>query len=101
MHGEDWETVFDADTETVVRHAKEVTDFFHRPLSMLQPKLLLTGSAEDEMFPSGHYEALFSEISHDVKDCTVHIFEHGSHPALISNIGEYVRLFEEVMLCTG
>ena len=95
MHGEDWEKVVDADTEAVVCHAKEIGGFLHRPLSALQPKLLLTGSAEDEMFPAGHYEELFSEISSEVNDCTVHIFEHGGHPALMSNTNEFVRLCEK------
>lgn len=94
MHGEDWETILDADTEAVVRHAKEIGGFFHRPLSALQPKLLLTGSAEDEMFPAGHYEALFSGIGSEVRNCRVHIFGHGGHPALISNIDEFARLCE-------
>ena len=95
MHGEDWEQVVDADTEAVVSHAEKIGSFFHRPLSALQPKLLLTGSAEDEMFPAGHYEALFSGISSEVDDCAVHIFEHGGHPALMSNRNEFVRLCEK------
>lgn len=92
MHGEDWEQVLDADTEAVVRHAKELGSFFHRPLSELQAKVLLTGSAEDKMFPSGHYDRLFSEISSEVKDCRVHIFEHGGHPAMLSNAENFVLL---------
>lgn len=95
MHGEDWENVIDADTEAVVQHAEKIGNFFHRPLSALQPRLLLTGSAEDEMFHAGHYEELFSKIHSEVNDCVIHIFEHGSHPALISNINEFVRLCEE------
>ena len=92
MHGDDWEKIFDADTEAVICHAEEVADFFHRPLSVLQSKLLLTGSSEDEMFPTGHYERLFSNINSEVNNCTVHIFERGCHPALISNISEYMHL---------
>ena len=95
MHGEDWEKVIDADTEAVVQHAEKVGNFFHRPLSALQPKMLLTGSAEDEMFSAGHYEELFSKIHSEVNDCVIRIFEHGSHPSLISNMNEYVRLCEE------
>ncbi len=75
MHGEGWEQVLNADTEAVVCHAKEIGSFFHRSLSELQPKLLLTGSAEDEMFPAGHYEELFSEIGSEVNHCAVHIFQ--------------------------
>ena len=95
MHGDDWEQILDADTEAVVCHAKEIRSFFHHPLSELQPKLLLTGSSEDDMFPAGHFEELFSKISSEANDCKIQIFEHGSHPALISNICEYIRIFEE------
>ena len=62
MHGDDWDKVLDADTEAVVSHAKTVGNFFHRPFSELQSRLLLTGSAEDEMFPKGHYEELCHNI---------------------------------------
>ena len=96
MHGVDWEKVMDADTEAVVQHAEKVGNFFHCPLSALQPKLLLTGSAEDEMFPADHYEELFSQIHSEVNDCVIHIFEHGSHPALMSNMNEFVRLCEKI-----
>ena len=61
-------------------------------LSELQAKVLLTGSAEDEMFPRGHYGRLFSEISSEVNDCAVHIFEHGGHPAMLSNAENFVLL---------
>lgn len=62
MHGDDWEKVLDMDTETVVAHAQQVAKFFHKSLTELKSKLLLTGSAEDEMFPKGHYEELFKAI---------------------------------------
>lgn len=95
MHGEDWEQVIDADTEAVVSHAENVGNFFHRSLSELKTKLMLTGSAEDEMFSEGHYERLFDRISGTVNHCCVHIFSNGGHPALISNINEYIRIYEE------
>ena len=63
MHGDDWESVLDADTEAVVGHAAHIGSFFHLPLSRLERKMLLTGSAEDEMFPKGHYETLFGRIA--------------------------------------
>ena len=69
MHGEDWLKVLDADTEAVMNHAKTVGDFFHRPFSELQAKVLLTGSAEDEMFPKGHYEGAFSQHLFPNKFC--------------------------------
>lgn len=102
MHGEDWESVVDADTEAVVNHAQKIGGFFHRPIEELSVKLLLTGSAEDEMFPRGHYNELFESICSKTGLAFSHIFEHGGHPAMMSNIEEFISLcdkfFEETNL---
>ena len=92
MHGEDWESVIDADTEAVVAHAKTIGLFFHKPIEELEVKLLLTGSDKDEMFPKGHYEKLFADICGRTGMAKSHIFEHGGHPAMMSNIGEFISL---------
>ncbi len=94
MHGDDWERVLDADTEAVIDHAEHIGHFFHRPLSCLNRKLLLTGSAEDEMFPKGHYEKLFAMICAETPYASKHIFEHGGHPAMMSNAKEFIPLCE-------
>lgn len=95
MHGEDWEGVLDADTEAVVAHAKTIGSFFHKPIADLKVHLLLTGSAEDEMFPQGHYEKLFAEVCGRTCLAKSHIFEHGGHPAMMSNMEEFVSICEE------
>lgn len=83
----------DADTEALVIHAKTIGNFFHKPIEDLKVNLLLTGSAEDEMFLPGHYENLFNAICSRSKMVKAHIFEHGVHPALMSNINEFIKLF--------
>lgn len=90
IHGDDWAKVLDADTEAVVSHAKAVGNFFHRPFSELQCKLLLTGSAEDEMFPKGHYEELFHNICSQTSFAESYTFLHGGHPATMSNMEQFV-----------
>lgn len=95
MHGDDWESVMDADTEAVVQHAKTVGTFCHKKMEALQTKLLLTGSAEDEMFPKGHYEELFAAICAKTPMAKAHIFEHGGHPAMMSNTAEFIALCDE------
>ena len=95
LHGEDWEQVMDADTDAVVRHAGTVGAFLHRPISELKTRLLLTGSAEDEMFPRGHYETLFGEICAQTPMARSHIFSRGNHPALGSNQEEFLTLAAE------
>lgn len=95
MHGEDWEKVLEADTEAVVNHAHRVGEFFHSPLSELHSKILLTGSAEDEMFPEGHYEKLFHDICSQTGFAESHIFIHGEHPAMMSNMKEFADICTE------
>lgn len=82
--------------EAVVKHAQTVGEFFHRPISELQSKLLLTGSAEDEMFPKGHYEKLFHDICLQTGFARSHIFEHGGHPAMMSNMEAFVSMCKEL-----
>lgn len=95
MHGEDWESVLDADTEAVIEHAKTIGAFFHKPMKELSVEMMLTGSREDEMFPSGHYERLFDSICSETEKASSHIFEHGGHPAMMSNMAEFVSLCTE------
>lgn len=97
MHGDDWENVVDADTEAVVHHAKTIGTFSHKKIETLQTKLLLTGSAEDEMFPAGHYEELFGIICAKTPMARSHIFEHGGHPAMMSNMTEFIVLCDEFL----
>ena len=92
LHGEDWEQVFDADTDAVLRHAEQIGDFFHKPIEELKVPMLLTGSLEDEMFPKGYCKSLFDEICAKTSFVTAHIFEHGGHPAMLSNMDEFVEL---------
>lgn len=92
MHGEDWESVVDADTDAVVRHAKERGSFLRRPIEELEVKLLLTGSAGDELFPAGHYDALFADIAKRTPLAVSRIFERGGHPAMLSNTAEFLSL---------
>lgn len=101
MHGQDWESVLDADTEAVVAHAETIGPFFRKPLEGLGTKLLLTGSAEDEMFPAGHYERLFADICSRTRMAQSHVFEHGGHPAVMSNMEEFVSLCEEFFADNG
>lgn len=98
MHGEDWENVFDADTESVVAHARTIGSFFHKPIEELKINLFLTGSAEDEMFPAGYYEQLFADICHRTDMAKWHIFKHGRHPAMMSNIKEFISLCDEFFI---
>lgn len=97
MHGDNWEQVLDADTESVVNHAKQIEEFFHHPISKLNRKILLTGSKEDEMFPEGHYEKLFKNICNETPYASSYVLEHGGHPALISNAKDLLKLCDDFL----
>lgn len=88
-------SVVDTDTEAVVAHAKTIGSFFHKPLEGLNVDLMLTGSAEDEMFPKGHYEKLFKDTCGRTYMARSHIFEHGGHPAMMSNSAEFIALCDK------
>ena len=92
IHGDDWEDVFDADTDAVLRHADEIGTFIHRPIEELKVRMLLTGSLEDDMFPAGHCKRLFEEICAGTDMAEMHIFEYGGHPAMMSNMDEFIRI---------
>ena len=101
MHGDDWESVIDADTDAVARHAAEIGAFVHRPLGELRVPLLATGSREDSMFPAGHYERLFEEMRGMSGMVRTHIFEHGDHPAMLSSAEEFASLTEAFLAGHG
>lgn len=92
LHGDDWESILDKDTQAVVAHAEGVGSFFHKPIEELAVPLLLTGSAEDEMFPAGHCRKLFGDICQRTCMARSHIFERGGHPAMMSNTERFVSL---------
>lgn len=97
IHGDDWERILDADTGAVIRHAGEIGRYFHQPLSALQVRMMLTGSAEDEMFSDGHHERLFQNICRQTVLAQAHVFAHGGHPAMLSNAEEFAALLDRFL----
>ena len=78
--------------DPVSRHAEQIGDFFHKPMDELKVPVLLTGSLEDDLFPKGHCKVVFDEICAKTSFAKVHIFDHGDHPAMLSNMDEFVKL---------
>lgn len=95
MNGADWEDVLDADTRAVVAHANNIVDFFHKPISELKPDVLFTGSREDTLFPNGFYDLLFKDMLSRIGHGKQYLFEHGGHPAMISNQEQFVSISKE------
>lgn len=81
--GEDWESVVDLDTESLVRCAREKWPLFFRTFRELKVPLLLMGSRQDEMSRGDlmeEYEAISKETGGEI--C---MFDSGFHPAIVSN----------------
>ena len=92
MNGPDWEAVVDADTQAVITHANHIVQFFHKPLSELKPDVLFTGSKEDSMFPKDFFETTFHAMLQKIGHGKTYLFEHGSHPAMLSNKEEFLEI---------
>ncbi len=90
-HGEDWEHIVDNDTAAVMKHNQQIKQFFHKDLSELSIPVLLTASLEDEFALEADMDfgKLYKTIASKIKNADVHIFETGSHPAMISNAEEF------------
>lgn len=92
MHGLDWENVFDADTKAIINHNQSIGSFIHKQIDELKVNMMLTGSIDDEMFPKNHYKNLFADICDKTNMAKSHIFLKGKHPAMLSNMNEFVKL---------
>lgn len=102
MHGEDWESIVDNDTRVILKHAKTIGKFFHKPLSEMKSEILLTGSKEDEFVQlvcSDFYEKTYAELIKKIGKGKIYLFEHGGHPAALTNEDVFTTLalnfFEE------
>jgi RimJ/RimL family protein N-acetyltransferase/esterase/lipase len=95
MHGEDWECVVDCDAVAIKEHAKAIGRFFHKPLSELRPDILLVGSLEDEFTAAiepDFYRLTFAEMLSQIRRGRMRLFDHGGHPAMLSNSEEFAQL---------
>lgn len=100
MHGEGWESVVDNDTDAIELHSREIGLFFHKPLSTLIPDILLTGSKEDEFGTAvdpDYFTRVYGEILQEVGHGKMHLFEHGGHPAMLSNAEDFFCLSAEFL----
>ncbi len=94
MHGDDWESVVDNDTNAILEHSKWIGKFFHKPLSTLQADILMTGSNEDEFITSvdsEFYKKIYSKMIKEIGHGDFYLFEHGGHPAMLSNQTQFVK----------
>ena len=101
MQGDEWESVVDNDTDAIVRHSREIGAFFHKPLNALGADILLTGSLEDEFGSAlcpDYFEKTYKGMLDKIGHGSMHLFEHGAHPAMLSNQAEFLLLCEQFLL---
>ena len=95
MHGDDWEQIVENDTLAIIRHSKEIGNFFHRPLSELRSDVLLTGSKKDSFMYSvsdNYYETVYCQILKQLSNGRMYLFENGDHPAMLTNADTFYWL---------
>ena len=95
MHGSDWEQVVDNDTNAIIKHSEEIDEFFHKPLESLKADILLTGSKRDEfisMISPDYFEDAYGRIIEKIGHGTIHLFNEGGHPAMLTNLAEFYEL---------
>ncbi len=91
-HGADWESVVDNDTRAIEEHYRTIGKFFHRSLDELKVPVLLTGSRGDEYVPSGFFERTYGDMLAKIPRGTMHLFDEGGHPAMLSNAEEFAEV---------
>ena len=98
MHGDGWEQVVDNDTRAIIGHHKNIGKFFHQDLHTLKPAILLTGSREDEYIRTiapDYFEKVYGELISKIGHGTIHLFDTGGHPAMLTNQDRFYRLSRE------
>ncbi|MGL5437252.1 MAG: alpha/beta fold hydrolase [Lachnospiraceae bacterium] len=98
MHGDDWESVVDNDTNAIVNHEKHIKKFFHKSLTKLKPQILMTGSKEDEFvceISPDYFETTYRSMLKKIGHGSIHLFETGWHPAMLSNQAQFVKVSKD------
>jgi pimeloyl-ACP methyl ester carboxylesterase len=90
-HGDNWESVVDNDTKSLLNCFEKKVKLFHKPLFELKVPTLLTASKTDNMIRSNVIEE-YNEIIRQISDGIKYFFESGFHPAILSNGTEFAKI---------
>jgi len=77
----------------LINFSKSGNSFFHKAISELSVPALLTGSKEDEFLDS--LDKIYTDLKTKNEDLNIHMFETGSHPAMLSNKDAFYELVKE------
>lgn len=92
-HGPDWENIVDLDTEMLIEFSTTGKSFFHKSISELKVPCLLTGSMKDEF--CDHLDEIYRALKRKNPSLEIYLFEHGNHPAMLSNHDKFLALVRE------
>ncbi|SHH21694.1 alpha/beta fold hydrolase [Thermosipho atlanticus] len=82
MHGEEWETVVDADSKMLINYAKKYGDNFKNNLDKITCPVLITGSLKDNLINDIDKKLL--EVAKKIKTSLTIFTSDGNHPLMIS-----------------
>lgn len=83
MLGDDYERIVNLDTDTMLRHQKEIKQYYHHPLKEIKVPTLLLGSEQDDMIPN--IKQIYKELIESNPLYSMQVFPTGKHPAIFSN----------------
>ena len=88
-HGEDWEQVIDADTEMLKQLTSRGGKWLEDSLVKIECPVFFTASLEDKMLrqPAAYILQMLAQV----KDGRAFLCQHGGHPLIWSNPGEFRR----------
>lgn len=83
MLGNDYERIVRMDTDILLKHQKEIKQYYHKALKDITVPTLLLGSEQDDMIP--HIKQIYEGIVESNTLYSTHVFPTGNHPAIFSN----------------
>jgi pimeloyl-ACP methyl ester carboxylesterase len=92
--GANWEAVVDFDTQALLQFVNLKMPLFHKPLSSLQIPVLFMGSREDTMVREDLADE-YHKMADIVRSGTVHLFDTGGHPAILSNAETAAKVIQQ------
>lgn len=97
--GTGWKEVVSQNTAALLRFASIKKDIFHKPLTELKATILFIGSKEDEMTRKNLFEE-YKQMVVIIPNAAIKMFDHGAHPAILSNAEEVAELIHYFKTCS-
>ncbi|MDF9823991.1 pimeloyl-ACP methyl ester carboxylesterase [Breznakia sp. PF5-3] len=89
--GEDWKDIVQKDTTSLIALAKQKKELFPKPFKELTTPVLLTGTEKDNLTMNSIHDE-YNTIASEMNNCSIHIFETGAHPSILTNAEKMAEL---------